>query len=109
VDALASGGEEGRRSLRNAPSSWQASDDTGMSEWGNPVRVMPDYPPSTRGVGPTRGTETSQYPQERKSNETPVVAASEPGRAQTIPVQACRRCWNGVVRLAGQGCIPGAE
>ena len=31
----------------------------------------------------TRGTETSQYPEERKSTETPLVVASErgPGRA----------------------------
>ena len=27
----------------------------------------------------TRGSETSQYPEERKSNETPKVAASEMG------------------------------
>ena len=32
---------------------------------------------------PTRGTETSQYPEERKSTETPSVAASERGLAQT--------------------------
>ena len=31
----------------------------------------------------TRGTETSQYPEERKSTETPSVAASERGPAQT--------------------------
>ena len=41
---------------------------------------------------PTRGTETSQYPEERKSNETPSVAASESGRAQTNPGY-----WIGVV------------
>ena len=29
----------------------------------------------------TRGTETSQYPEEKKSTETPSVAASERGRA----------------------------
>ena len=32
----------------------------------------------------TRGTETSKYPEEEKSNEMPTVAASEEGRAQTI-------------------------
>ena len=32
---------------------------------------------------PTRGSETSQYPEEQKSNEIPVVVASEPGKAQT--------------------------
>ena len=31
----------------------------------------------------TRGTETSQYPEEQKSTETPLVAASERGPAQT--------------------------
>ena len=31
----------------------------------------------------TWGSETSQYPEEKKSNETPKVAASEMGRAQT--------------------------
>ena len=31
----------------------------------------------------TAGTETSQYREERKSNETPGVVASETGRAQT--------------------------
>ena len=33
----------------------------------------------------TRGSETSQYPEEKKSNEIPSVAASERGRAQTDP------------------------
>ena len=32
----------------------------------------------------TRGTETSKYPEEEKSNEMPTVAASEEGRAQTM-------------------------
>ena len=32
---------------------------------------------------PTRGSETSQYPEEKKSNETPQVAASERGPGQT--------------------------
>ena len=33
--------------------------------------------------GRTRGSETSQYPQEEKSNEIPKVAASEMGLGQT--------------------------
>ena len=32
---------------------------------------------------PTRGTETSQYPEEKKAKATPSVAASERGPAQT--------------------------
>ena len=56
-----------------------------ISEWGNPMGVMS---PSSWAeyIGPekpTRGSETSQYPEEEKSNETPKVAASEMGRAQT--------------------------
>gem|GEM_PF-6336817 len=41
---------------------------------------------------PTWGTETSKYPQERKSIETPQVVASERGIAQTDPAR-----WVGVV------------
>jgi hypothetical protein len=42
-----------------------------MSEWGNPVRVMPDQPIDEYIVDrrPTRGIETSQYPEEKKSNQ----------------------------------------
>src|ERR687886_2036265 len=43
------------------------------------------------------GSETSQYPEERKSTETPRVVASERGRAQTRQVQAGTRCLPGVV------------
>src|SRR3712207_3510981 len=43
------------------------------------------------------GTETSQYPEERKSTETPRVVASERGSAQTRPVEARTRCRSGVV------------
>ena len=32
----------------------------------------------------TRGTETSQYPEERTSTETPLVVASERGRGQCL-------------------------
>ena len=35
---------------------------------------------------PTRGTETSQYLEEEKSNEIPQVEAIERGRAQTMPL-----------------------
>ena len=40
----------------------------------------------TATAEPTQGTETSKYLQERKSTETPLVAASERGRAQTRSV-----------------------
>src|SRR5437763_1336354 len=52
----------GRGRLRNVRGSCPTSVDPGMPE-------------------ETRGTETSQYPEERKSTETPLVAASERGPA----------------------------
>ena len=52
---------------------------SGMSEWGNPmlcIACMLDM------QEPTGGSETSQYPEEKKSTEIPQVAASERGPAQ---------------------------
>ena len=40
-------------------------------------------PRISRRLRPTRGTETSQYPEEEKTNVIPQVAASERGGAQT--------------------------
>ena len=52
----------------------------GKPGWGHAQSSCTEY----IGVGSsTRGTETSQYPEERKSTETPQVAASERGIAQT--------------------------
>ena len=50
--------------------------DPAISEWGNPVRVMPHYQ-----LEPTQGTETSKYLVEEKSTEILLVAASERGIA----------------------------
>ena len=44
------------------------------------VYLVPSVIPKGRR---TRGTETSQYPEEKKSREIPSVAASERGGAQT--------------------------
>ena len=49
-------------------------------------------PPHAEHIGmveATRGTETSKYPEEEKSNEMPTVAASEEGRAQTTYLRVC--------------------
>jgi hypothetical protein len=45
--------------------------DTRMPEWGNPARVMSCQPAAEYigGRQPTRGIETSQYPEEKKSNQ----------------------------------------
>ncbi len=40
------------------------------------------------GNGQTRGTETSKYPEEKKTKVIPQVVASERGLAQTVFVSA---------------------
>ena len=52
---------------------------------GQPARIHLRAPRAEHigPVGGTRGTETSQYPEEEKSIEIPSVAASERGTAQT--------------------------
>ena len=42
VDGLTDDADEGRSSLRKVLGRWQATVDPRMSEWGNPVRGMPD-------------------------------------------------------------------
>jgi hypothetical protein len=61
----------------------QARFDPKISEWGNPVRVMPDdFDAEFIGAEkPTRGSEPSQYPEEDKATAIPPVAASERGSA----------------------------
>ena len=57
----------------------------------------------------TQGSETSQYLEEEKSKEIPLVAASEGGRAQTDPntkrksaeVQECKRLLTFVLLHCG--------
>ena len=56
--------------------------DPEISEWGNPR--WDNQPSCTEYIGawkPSQGTETSKYLDERKSKETPLVVASERGRA----------------------------
>ena len=77
-----------RRRTRQAaisPGEWQTHLDPGVSEWGNPLRAMPEYPALNQigARGATRGTETSKYPEEEKSTEIARVAASESAPAQT--------------------------
>ena len=62
--------------------------DPRMSEWGNPAVAIPSLLLS--GVERTRGTETSQYPQEEKITMIAPVVASERARAQTAGVKAPR-------------------
>jgi len=56
-----------------------------MSEWGNPPEVNTQVSCSEyiAARGETWGTETSKYPQEKKSTEIPQVVVSERGGGQT--------------------------
>ena len=47
----------------------------------------------------TRGSETSQYPQEEKTIVIPSVAASERGEAQTCTISMVRGLWGPDVGL----------
>ena len=55
--------------------------DPAVSEWGNPDRG--NTIDSAFGGEVTGRTEISKYPEEKKSNEIPLVATSEKGSAQT--------------------------
>ena len=71
--------------------------DPQVSEWENPRGAMPAHPLLNQ-IGrreATRGTETSKYPEEEKSNESPPVAASERGRAQTRARASIRALLHG--------------
>ena len=65
----------GETLVRGAPTF-----DHKVSEWDNPLSLRSVHPAMD---GQTRGTETSNYPEEKKSTEIPLVAASEAGAAQT--------------------------
>ncbi len=55
--------------------------DPGISEWGDPAWSDSCYHIYMRR---TQGSETSQYLKEEKSNEIPIVAASEKGIGRIV-------------------------
>ncbi len=80
-DALALGGEEGRDKLRKAAVRGKYPLTRGYPNGATHL---------ARGIRPsrrrTRGTETSYYPEEKKTKVIPQVVASERGVAQTAGV-----------------------
>jgi hypothetical protein len=74
----------------------------GKPSTGNAVLLHAEF----IGVREVTGrTETSKYPEEQKSTETPQVVASERGLAQTQQVKADTRCLLGVVGLVSRLCL----
>ena len=85
-DALASAGDEGRAKPRKSGTRRKGPLTTGVPNGETHAQAYPqgEYIALRRQ---TRGTETSQYPEEKKSTEIPAVVVSEPGGAQTGCVQ----------------------
>ena len=79
-DVLASGGDEGRGSLRKARGSRQTDDDPEIPESGRREFI------ATFRL--TQGTETSKYLVEEKEKSISSVAASESESAQTAEVSS---------------------
>ena len=78
------GDQRRRRTWTAAKSSGEplTGFDPEISEWGNPRRdYLPAHGKYIAMRPPSQGTETSKYLDESKSNETPLVVASERGRA----------------------------
>jgi hypothetical protein len=74
--------------MRKAAGSVQTHLDPRMSEWGNPASISWSSQAEYIGLAKrTWRTETSKYPEEKKSTEIPLVAASERGLALKL-----RRC-----------------
>ena len=84
TDALAADGEEGRGKRRYSTARRRRPVTRGSPNGATPQGDPCDPALNQIGAGgDTGGSETSQYPEERKSNEIPPVAASERGGAQT--------------------------
>ena len=78
MDALASGTDEGRCKAAKAPGRCQATYDPVVSEWGNPALCEQGKPAPCAGGEPGELKHLT-YPEEKKSNEIPLVAESESG------------------------------
>ena len=79
VDALAQRGDEGRDYRRYSSASWKRALTRGFPNGVTRSRSCGIIPKGKQ----TQGSETSQYLEEKKSNEIPLVEAIEMGRAQT--------------------------
>ena len=87
-DALALGGDEGRDKLRKAAVRGKCPSTRGCPN--GETRAARAVHGLHEQVGRTRGTETSQYPQEEKIRMIAPVVASERARAQTAGVATHR-------------------
>ena len=78
-------GDEGRDKAPISSGKLLVNVIPGDLRMGKPHEANPHDSALNRRREHTLGSETSQYQQEKKTNVTPLVAASETGRAQTQP------------------------
>ena len=95
MDASALRADEGRGIAAISVGEPRAGSDPTISEWGNPATA--EVATTVLAVEGTGGTETSHVP--RGTDSIPVVAASEPGFAQTGRVSSRQV-------LRARGCKP---
>ena len=96
MDALALRGDEGRGWLRKASGSCQPNIDPKISEWGNPPRRIAAVLLS-EFIGQeeqTRGSETSQYPEEKKTTSDSRSSGERTGNS-------LNRCYESGIGVAG--------
>ena len=94
-------GDEGRGWLRKAPGSCQPDVDPEVSEWGNPPLRIATVP-RPEFIGPeerTRGSETSQYPEEKKTTSDSRSSGERTGRNEPKP--RSRKCPRGCGSAVG--------
>ena len=85
MDALAPEDDEGRGKLRKASGSRKQALIRGFPNGETLPDELRKRPAEyIGGCESTQGSEPSQYLEENKSNEIPIVAASEIGTAQTV-------------------------
>ena len=92
------GPKKGAARLRKASVSCLASL-AGGTRMGKPILVHTRIPCVSGEV--SGGTETSNYPEENKSKEIPLVVANERGRVQTYRTE-----WTGVLCPMGVVTLP---
>ena len=94
-------GDEGRGWLRKAPGSCQPDVDPEVSEWGNPPLRIATVP-RPEFIGPeerTRGSETSQYPEEKKTTSDSRSSGERTGKNKPKP--RSRKCPRGCGSAVG--------
>ena len=106
ADALAQGADEGRGKPRKSRGSRTRASIPGCPNGG--TRKARAFHPLSREA--TGGTETSKYPEERKSNRDPPSSGERTGASPNRPsCQACGRCTAGVEGASSGGRSPPAE